>query len=164
MININMLRGFFRLLHYGLATFCLLMPVYLVIRQVKSFSSSWNQSLINLISTKIRRPVGRKSWLRSVPALLILAALLLFFYSRSSARLDINDAIDFHIVRSMTITMPLTKRVPIRFTEQIEDDFIYGKAIIDPPSAPIVSLKAGITVHIALALVFVGRDPHAAAK
>ena len=44
------------------------------------------------------------------------------------------------------------------------DDTVYRQALMEHRQPVIASLKAGIVVHVAMALVFVSQDPHASAK
>ena len=41
---------------------------------------------------------------------------------------------------------------------------MYQQAIKNPKLDKLVALKAGITVHVGMVLLFIGQDPHASAK
>lgn len=44
------------------------------------------------------------------------------------------------------------------------DDTVYRQALMEHRQPVKASLKAGIVVHVVMALVFVSQDPHASAK
>lgn len=108
-----------------------------------------------------------RKWKRYAPALFTVC-IVLFMYGRTG-HVDI-DSVDLGVmVFPITImTKIFISRITWALISQIEDDLMYQQTIKEnikePQLGKLVALKAGITIHVGLVLLFIGQDPHASAK
>lgn len=88
-----------------------------------------------------------------------MTGLVLVLYIRSERTTIVN--IDVISIFSSQLLKCLNSIFQMR---QIADDLIYGQVVKEQHASKLASLKAGITVHVSMLLLFISNDPHASAK